>query len=211
MAIEIPRYGMKAYAMLYAKHGTKEKFRQAELDWIVSESMKKKIFSLLLRNKWIKKNTDNTYSCVNPSEAIKTLLEFRVPELLKKAVKDYALTKMSAVEIWSDYSYVQRSVEKSPYFIKILKKDLKYWKSYFNKNSIPCYENQGTTIGEHIILIPVNELNYEEKDGYKTDTLKKAKEYAESNQIYEYAAEYIKNKYKATFEKHRKAVQELTR
>ena len=111
MTIEIPQYGLKAYALLYSKHGTQGEFRQSELDWIVSGSMKKKIFSLLLRSGWIKKNINGTYSCTSPSEAIKGLLEFRVPEIIKTAEKEYAFTKLSAVEIWSDFSYVQRGLE----------------------------------------------------------------------------------------------------
>src|SRR3989338_10206386 len=110
MTIEIPQYGLKAYALLLSRHGTKGKFRQSELDWIVSASMKKKMFSLLLRSGWIIKNTDKTYSCKNPTDAITGLLEFRVPAIMKSAVKAYAFTQLSAVEIWSDYSYVQRGI-----------------------------------------------------------------------------------------------------
>jgi hypothetical protein len=126
MTIEIPQYGLKAYALLFFKHGVQGRFMQSELDWIVSISMKKKIFSLLLRSGWIKKNQDQTYSCINPSDAIKGLLDFRVPEIIKNSKKTYAFTQLSAVEIWSDFSYMQRGLEKSPYFIKVLQKDLKY-------------------------------------------------------------------------------------
>ena len=55
MATEIPQYGLKAYALFFAKHKDKEAFKQSELDWIVGQSMNKKIFSLLLRAGWIKK------------------------------------------------------------------------------------------------------------------------------------------------------------
>ena len=195
MTIEIPQYGLKAYALLFSKHGTQENFRQSELDWIVSTSMKKKIFSLLLRTGWIKKNYEGTYSCINPSDAIKGLLEFRVPEIMKHADKKYAFTQLSAVEIWSDFSYVQRGWEKSPYFIKILKKDLKYWEKFFNNNEIPNYINSGGTIGEFIILIPVNSLIFEEKNGLKVDLLKETIKYTKLNDIYNYAFNYIKNKY----------------
>ena len=43
-------------------------------------------------------------------------------------------------------------------YIKVLKKDLKYWKDFFNKSNIPNYVNQGSTIGEYVILIPVEKL-----------------------------------------------------
>ena len=195
MTVEIPQYGLKAYALLFSRHGVHGRFMQSELDWIVSVSMKKKIFSLLLRAGWIKKNPERTYSCINPSDAIKGLLEFRVPDIIKKTKKKYAFTLLSAVEIWSDFSYVQRGLEKSPYFIKVLKKDLKYWKEFFNNNRMPNYVSSGTTIGEFVVLIPVSSLSFEEKDGFKVDSLKETIKYARSNDIYEYASGYIENKY----------------
>ncbi|HLC89157.1 MAG TPA: hypothetical protein VJG49_03910 [Candidatus Nanoarchaeia archaeon] len=197
MTIEIPQYGLKAYALLFSKYGTPREFKQSALDWIVSVSMKKKIFSLLLRTGWIKKNPNKTYSCINPSEAINGLLEFRVPEIIKKAEKPYAFTRLSAVEIWSDFSYVQRSIEKSPYFIKILQKDLKYWKEFFNRNEISNYVGSGGAIGEFVILIPVSSLSFEEKKGFKVDSLTETVKYAKSNDVYAYASEYIKNRYGA--------------
>lgn len=195
MTIEIPQYGLKAYALLFSRHGIFGKFKQSELDWIVSESMKKKIFSLLLRTGWIIKQSSGTYSCINPSDAIKGLLSFRVPQIIKKAIKNYAFTKLSAVEIWSDFSYAQRGMEKSPYFIKVLHKDLKYWKEFFNREEISNYIDRGATIGEYVILIPVNRLSFEEKDGFKVDYLKETIKYAKSNEIYNYASDYMERKY----------------
>ena len=125
MTIEIPQYGLKAYALLFSRHGVHGEFRQSDLDWIVSVSMKKKIFALLLHSGWIIKRPEGRYSCANPSDAIRGLLEFRVPQIIRKAQREYAFTGLSAVEIWSDFSYVQRGMEKSPYFIKVLRKDLK--------------------------------------------------------------------------------------
>ncbi|MBI2548723.1 hypothetical protein HYW21_05220 [Candidatus Woesearchaeota archaeon] len=197
MTIEIPPYGLKAYALLFSKHGVNQVFRQSELDWIVSSSMKKKIFSLLLRAGWLKKNPDQTYFCTNPADAIRALLEFRVPKIITYAKKNYAFTQLSAVEIWSDYSYVQRGMEKSPYFIKVLRKDLRYWKKFFNNNEIPNYVQSGTTIGEFVILFPVSTLSFEEKDGFKVDSLKETTRFANANEMYAYAAAYIRRKYKA--------------
>ncbi len=195
MTIEIPQYGLKAYACLFSKHGIQEEFKQSELDWIVSQSMKKKIFSLLLRSGWIHKKSKETYTCTNPVEAIKGLMELRVPEIMKRAQRAYAFTQLSAIEIWSDFSYTLRGKEKSPYFIKVLKKDIKYWKEFLNKNEIPNYIGAGATIGEYVILIPVKSLSFTEKEGFKVDALKEAMIYAKSNEIYDYAGKYMNQKY----------------
>jgi len=198
MTIELPQYGLKAYALLFAKHGTSGSFKQSELDWIVSSSMKKKIFSLLLRYGWINKHSTGEYSCTSPVDAIKGLMEFRVPKMLLNSKKPYAFTKNSAIELWSDYSYTLRGIEKSPYFIKVLEKDLRYWKGFFNKNEIPNYIESGSTIGEYVILIPVKSLTFDEKEGLKVDAFKETMKYAKSNDIYEYALEYMQKKYGET-------------
>jgi len=149
-----------------------------------------------LRAGWIKKQSDDTYICISPEVVMKDLLEFKVPQIIKKAEKDYAFTNLSAVEIWSDYSYVQRRIEKSPYFIKILKKDLKYWKNFFNSYNIPNYVNSGTSIGEYIILNPVERLSFVEKEGCKVESLRDTIKIAKLNEMYLYAYNYIRNKYK---------------
>jgi len=192
---EIPNYGLRAYALFFSRHGLHEEFTQSDLDWIVGQSMKKKIFSLLLNNGWIKKFSNNTYMCVNPEQILRGLLEFKVLQIIKMAKKPYAFTGLSAVEIWSDYSYMQRGIEKSPYYIKILKKDLIYWKAFFNSYRIPNYVNSGSTIGEFVILMPAEKLNSIEKEGVIVDTLKESEKYAKANSFYAYPYKYMKEKY----------------
>ena len=192
---EIPNYGLRAYALFFSKHGLQEGFRQSDLDWIVGQSMKKKIFSLLVNNGWIKKVSPNSYKCVNPEVILKGLLEFKVSQIMKEAKKPYVFTSLSAIEIWSDYSYIQRGREKSPYYIKVLKKDLNYWKSFFNEYRIPNYVKSGSTIGEFIILIPVEKLNPTEKDGMYVETLKETEKMAKANSFYAYPYNYMRGKY----------------
>src|SRR3989344_4231989 len=198
MIKEIPQYGLRAYALFFSKHDSKEPFTQRELDWILSDSMRKKVFSLLLNNGSIKKQSHNSYTCINPEIIFKNLLNFRIPELMKKSKRDYSFTNLSAVEIWSDYSYVQRGIEKSPYFINILKKDLSYWKDFFNKNSICYYMNEGSTIGEYMILIPRNNIKYVNKDDFKVISLKETLNIAKKNKMHLYAYNYMRNKYGKT-------------
>lgn len=197
MISEIPPYCLRAYALFFSKHGSREPFKQSELDWIVGQSMKKKIFSLLLKFGWITKHSRDSYKCIEPQNVIKGLLEFKVPEIIKESKKPYAFTNLSAIEIWSDYSYVQRGIDKSPYFIKVLRKDLKYWKEFFNKKNIPNYVNEGSTIGEYIILIPVESVDFIDKDGLKVEPLKKVSKIAKDNEMYSYAYNYMREKYGA--------------
>src|SRR3989338_3887120 len=192
---EIPQFCLRAYALFFSKRGSRESFKQSELDWIVSQSMKKKIFSILLKAGWIIKDSRNSYKCIEQEKVIKGLLEFKVPKVIKEAKKPYAFTNLSAVEIWSDFSYVQRGIEKSPYFIKVLKNDLGYWKEFFNKKNIPNYVNDGSTIGEYIILIPVDNFDAVEKNGFEVEPLRQIMRLASKNEMYSYAYDYMRNKY----------------
>ncbi|MBS3134897.1 hypothetical protein J4406_00800 [Candidatus Woesearchaeota archaeon] len=198
MINEIPQYGLRAYALFFSKYGSRESFTQSDLDWILGESMRKKVFSLLLRNGWIRKQSHNSYNCVNPCVIFKSLLNFKILDIIKKSERDYAFTKLSAIEMWSDYSYVQRGIEKSPYFINVLSKDLSYWKSFFSKNSIPYYINDGSTIGEYVILIPLKKIKFTNKDNFKVIPLKETLRIAKDNKMYLYPYNYIKDKYGKT-------------
>src|SRR3990167_4434928 len=99
MSTEIPQYCLRAYALFFSKHAAREPFKQSELDWIVSQSMKKKIFSLLLKSGWIAKHSRDSYLCIEPEKVVRGLIEFKVPDLIKTAKKPYAFTNLSAVEI----------------------------------------------------------------------------------------------------------------
>lgn len=194
---EVPSFAMRAYALFMERHGTMEGFGQAELGWIVSEPMRKKIFAVLLRAGWIVKTGRATYRCIEPQTIFKDMLQFRVPDVIRKAEKPYAFTGLSSIEVWSDYSYVQRGWEKSPYFIKVLEKDLGYWKRFFNTHNVPNYVREGTTIGEYVILIPVKRLHFVEKDSVKTEPLREAMRQASRNEMHGYAYDYMKQKYGA--------------
>lgn len=186
---------LRAYALFFSRHGTEEQFTQKELEWIVSSSMRKKIFACLVNAGWLKKATRTTYTCEHPNIIFRNMNKFKVPDIMKKATKPYAFVGMSAIEIWSDYSYIQRSVEKSPYFIAIEKKDIAAWKQFLSVNNIPYYVNKGTTIGEYVIIVPVKHVFFEEKDDVKVEPLHTTMKKAAQNNLYIYASTYMKNKY----------------
>lgn len=188
---------LRAYSLFFSRHGTEEPFTQSELEWIVSSSMRKKIFASLVHAGWLKKATHTTYICEHPDVIFRNMNQFKVPEIMKNAAKPYAFVGMSAIEIWSDYSYIQRSVEKSPYFIEVEKKDITAWKQFLSVNTIPYYINKGTTIGEYVIIIPVKHVLFEEKDDVKVESLRETMKEAAHNNLYAYAHAYMKKKYGA--------------
>ena len=194
MITEIPPAALRAYALFYGKYRTAP-FQQSALDWVVGTAMRKKIFATLLRAGWIQKSTRMRYTCRKPDTVIGGLLEFRVPTAIRQAERPYAFTGLSSIELWSDYCYIQRSRERSPYFMKIVRKDLPYWKRFFNERSIPYYMQRGSTIGEFVILIPVDHVVAEEKAGMQVEPLQHTMRMAKDNEMYAYAYHYMREKY----------------
>jgi len=195
MYSEIPYVGMRAYALLFTRFGAKRPFTQSELDFVFSSSMKKKIFSILLNAGWIAKRDRRNYLCNEPGKIILHLLDFKVPDMMKTSQKPYAFSGLSAIELWSDYSYTQRSLERSPYFIRVLRKDLAYWKGFFSARRVPVYVGKGTSIGEFAILLPVDKLQSVEKDGLSVEPLQAAMAEARQNEMHSYAYNYMRKKY----------------
>ncbi|MCX6771908.1 MAG: hypothetical protein NTX79_07685 [Candidatus Micrarchaeota archaeon] len=196
MYSEIPYACMRAYALLFTRFGASRPFAQSELDFVLSGPMKKKVFSILLNAGWIAKRGRREYRCNEPGEVFRHLLDFKVPQMLGKAQKPYAFSGLSAIEVWSDYSYTQRSQERSPYFIRVLRRDLPYWKVFFAAKRVPAYVGKGTSIGEFAILLPVAKLESVEKDGLSVEPLEDAMEEARGNEMHYYAYEYMKRKYR---------------
>ncbi len=195
MITEVPELCLRAYGLFFSKYGVEKPFRQSVLDWIVSQSMKKKIFSILLTAGWLEKRDKYTYVCKKPEVIMNGMLEFNIPACIREAKKKYVFTRGSAIEIWSDYCYIQRSREKSPYFIKIEEKDIMYWKHFFSKHSIYYYFEKGGTIGEYMVIVPVKKIEGVEKEGLWVEPLHETMEYARKNEMYEYAYSYMKKKY----------------
>jgi len=192
---EIPYFGLRAYSLFFSKFGTARRFSQSQLDFIVSEPMKKKVFALLLNAGWIRKAGRGEYMCNRADEIFLHLLDFRVPSIMKAAEREYAFTGASAIEIWSDYSYLQRGRERSPYFIKVLQKDMAYWKAFFSMHRVPAYIGKGSTIGEFVVLSPCGRMKREEKGGLFVEPMGMAMREARKNEMHSYPYEYMRRKY----------------
>lgn len=195
MTKEIPKYALRAYGLLYTKYSTAQEFKQDSLNWIVSSSMRKKIFSVLLRAVWITKKSKRRYTCIDPQTIFNSLFSFKVPDILKKSDRDYCYSKMSAVEVWTDFSYIQRSWEHSPYFIKIKEEDLDYWKEFLAKEGIPFFIKEGSFIGEFIIFDPQKKLRFSIRNGFPVENLDSVVRFCQKNPLFEYPLAYLKQKF----------------
>jgi hypothetical protein len=75
MGQEIPKFALKAYAFLYEKYKTKANFTQQSLSEFFSVSMRKKVFSILVRKGWVIKKDKSHYRCNKPDIIFKSIAE----------------------------------------------------------------------------------------------------------------------------------------
>ena len=189
-------YALKCYGLLYTKYRTEE-FDQGSLSWFLSEPMRKKIFHVLTKEGWLRRVGRGKYACVRPEEVFRRQFEFKVPEMMKAAERSWCYTRASAVEIWTEYSYVQRSWEYSPYFIKVMKRDIRYWRRFFKANGITVFVREaGSAIGEFVVLDPVEKLDCVTHEGSPVDRLEDAVKFCEGNSsTFEYPLAYLARKH----------------
>jgi hypothetical protein len=159
--------------------------------------MVKKTLHVLEKRRWVQRVRKGSYVCINPDEIFRSMVQFRVPGLLKEAGRKYSYTGASAVEVWTDYSYIQRSWEHSPYFVKVLKKDLKSWIHYFRGHKVNVFvEDAKPAIGEFVVLFPEERLEPEVYGGDPVDKLNEVVSFCERNiDAFEYPLAYLKSKF----------------
>jgi hypothetical protein len=197
MSEAVPSYAQEAYAILRSRFGG-DSFPADYLSWFVSKSMVKKTLHTLERAGWIRRVEKGSYVCRNADEIFRSMVEFRVPKLLSEAGMKYAYTDASAVEVWTDFSYIQRSWEHSPYFVKVLRSDLDRWIGYFRKHKVKVFTSTAEmSIGEFVVLKPGGEFGVEIHNDLPVDSLKSAVSYSETHiHTFEYPLAYLEAKYK---------------
>ncbi len=110
---------------------------------------------------------------------------------------DYAYIKTDAVLIWTQGGYqVGRSRGNYPIFMKILEKDLKKWKNFFNQYKVECRVRERGNKGIHFVLYPEKEFEKEFRGKYSIITLEETVKWAEKH-IYTFqpALEMLKEMY----------------
>ncbi|MBI2127225.1 MAG: hypothetical protein HYU02_07960 [Thaumarchaeota archaeon] len=197
MTEPVPAYAQEAYAILYNRFAS-DSFPSDYLAWFISQNMVKKTLHVLEKAGWIRRVEKGKYVCVKVDDIFRSMVEFKVPRLLQEAERKYAYTEASAVEIWTDYSYIQRSWEHSPYYIKVLRNELHKWVQYFRKHRVNVYiDKPEPSLGEFVILKPQGRLSYEVYNGLPVESLHAVVEYCEKYiDNFEYPLAYLKAKFK---------------
>jgi hypothetical protein len=195
MVSPVPAYAQEAYAVLRNRFGDGE-FGPEFLAWFVSATMVKKMLHVLEKAGWTRRVGRGRYVCVAPDEIFQTMVRFKVPELLEAAGRPYVYADASAVEIWTDYTYLQRSWEHSPYFVKVLRRDVRAWISYFRAHKVTVFVGEaGTALGEFVVLRPQARLTRKTHAGLPVEPVGSVARFCERNlDAFEYPLAYLKAK-----------------
>jgi len=192
----IPTYAQQAYAILYNRFGDRP-FEFNYLSWFLSEGMVKKTLHILEKRNWIRRVRKGHYVCINPEEIFRGMVQLKVPRLLDEIGKKYAYTRTSAVEVWTDYSYIQRSWEHSPYFVKVFGEDVGYWVKRLRENKVTVFIKEAKpAMGEFVVLYPEERLEYDIHNDKPVDKLDEVTRFCEENiEAFEYPLAYLKSKF----------------
>jgi hypothetical protein len=188
------------YSLLFLKFGSAP-FGLDSVKWYFSPQMLKKLFHNLTRAGWLSNFSRGKYVCSSPVDAVKSFFEPTVEGALSDARKlslEFAFFGASAVDVWSDGTYKQDSWEKKPFFVLVLRKDLKGWNKFFSSKQIQFFsEPKQNILGEFVVLKAVDSFKSVFHDGVPVISLQETVSFCEKNKaLFEYPLAYFANKYK---------------
>ena len=160
-----------------------------------------KIIHDLIRLKYMKRVKRGKYQIIKPEDYVKRIVKENLDteDILKESDKKYAFTNSTAVNIWTDGTYLTGFTKGfKPIHIQILKKDTKHWNDFFKKNNAEyVLEGENKTLfGLTYILHPKDSFNFEIKDDNFVVPLREIIKYCQKNiYLYRPALEYIERKY----------------
>ncbi|MGP8057495.1 MAG: hypothetical protein ACLP9K_07880 [Nitrososphaerales archaeon] len=199
MTQPIPSYAQEAYAILYNKFANGI-FHSNYLGWYISNDMVKKTLHELETSGWVKRVGRGVYTCVSAEDVFKSLVAFKVPDLLQNSGRNFVYADASAAEIWTDFSYMQRGWEHSPYYINVLRNDLSHWVDYFRKYKVNVFVNcPETSLGEFVVVKPQTSLNSVLHNNFPVEPLEEVVRFCEQHvNSFEYHLAYLRAKFNIT-------------
>jgi sugar-specific transcriptional regulator TrmB len=188
------------YGWLYNTFGNNT-FTIDDFRMIFPSPQPTKIIHDLIKLDFMKRTKRGKYRIIKPEEFVKKIIKENLEKhnILQKSNKKYAYANSTAVNIWTDgYYWTDFTRGFKPVHIYILKKDINYWKEFFNQHDVE-YVLEGehkTLFGLTYVLHPKETFTVETKDGNAVVPLKEIITYCQNNIIlYRPALEYLDKKY----------------
>lgn len=195
----ITKYCQKIYGVLWNRFGERA-FSTKDLiflDAFISISMKKKVLFSLCKDGWIIREGRGSYKCSNPRNVFENFFSPKVSDLLKQTKMKWCFSKLNALEVYTDFSVCHRSWLSSPFYIKILRKDLKKWINIFKSHDIPFFVNDPKPqFGEYVVLIPQDDFDFKIVNDHPVEPLDDVARFCrERSYEFAYELDYLGDKY----------------
>jgi hypothetical protein len=190
----------KMYGWLYEAFGTIE-FTINDFRAVFPSPQHTKIIHDLINLDFVKRVKRGIYKVRAPKEFVRNIVEdnLKQGDILKEAEKKYAFCGSDAVGLWTDgYYWTGFTKGFKPVHVKVLKKDLSYWRGFFKKNNVEfALENERKTLfGLTYILHPARDFKVEIRDDIYVVPLKEVIAFCKENELtYRPALEYLDEKY----------------
>ncbi len=142
------------------------------------------------------------YKVVRPEEFINRIVRENLEkdDILVHAERRYVFSDSTAVNIWSDgYYWTDFTKGFKPIHIKVLKKDLGYWKDFFKTNDVEYVfdDEHKTLFGLTYVVHPVDKFETELKNNIHVVPLEETIRFCKQNQfVYGPVLEYLDKKYR---------------
>lgn len=190
----------KMYGWLYEAFGDEE-FTINEFKAVFPSPQHAKTIYDLINLDFVRRVKRGKYKVTAPEEFVHQIIRdnLKQEDILKTAEKKYAFCENAAVGLWTDgYYWTGFTKGFKPIHIKILKKDLRYWRDFFRERDVEfSLENENKTLfGITYILHPARDLKIEIKDDTNVVPLKEVVKFCKANELtYRPALEYLDEKY----------------
>jgi len=190
---------LQIYAALWNKFGER-RFSTKEmkfLDLFMSKNMKKKFIFELSGKGWLIREGRGSYRCMSPKVIFESFFKPKLMNLLKNTKLRWCFYGLNALEAYTNFSVDHRSWMSSPFYIKVLERDLKKWLLLFKKHDIPTYINESkAAFGEYVILMPSDEFKIKIVNNYPVEQLENVIKFAEQRKFeFAYELKYLDEKY----------------
>ncbi len=186
----------KLYGWMHESFGAKE-FSIDDFRAVFPSPHPSKVIHDLVRLNYLERIKRGKYRVTSPNKFVERIVEenMKQEDILKDANKKYAYCNNDAVTIWTEgYYWTGFTAGFKPVHIKVLERDVDWWKNFFKKNDAE-YSIRGehkTLFGLSYILHPLKSFGMEMKDDTPVIPLNEAIGFCKENELtYRPALEYL--------------------
>ena len=190
----------KMYGWIFEAFGNEE-FSLNEFRATFPSTQHAKVIHDLIHLGYLERINRGRYKTISPERFVSGMVKRNLEkeDILKQVTREYAYCDKDAVVIWTDGAYWTGFTRGfKPIHVKVMQRDLKYWKNFFEKNDaeFAIIGEKRTLFGLMYILHPTSSLEMVIKDDLPVIPLKRVVDFCKKNVLlYKPALEYLDKKY----------------